>query len=235
MKFDYFLIAFIFVIILEDVELYKFQVYITNLYIKQAKEQGIFYAVVQRYIQSLNTSMELSLIFAVPDKANYRRHPQLCVDREIRVGNLIYAVLGDFNLLRNTNLSIEQILELVHDVSNVFPNADEEQTEYSLSELGFARRQETRNTIRSSIITFSGPTETVSIFMCRRIGLIRSILHPDSFITNAVMEENDTCVLTTTTDPDSVWKYRYVGGEICQVDINDVTRSIEPLANQMVW
>ncbi|XP_050421427.1 uncharacterized protein LOC126833891 [Adelges cooleyi] len=151
---------------------------------------------------------DISYIFAVPEKAN--RLSQYCIDRETA-----------------TRQQLSSLMTIPVPIFNEVPDMT------LLPGLGTKRRGIVRNAMQTVINGFS-EEESMDKNLCRSLGLLRSVLDPESFINSFLIEVGTCIVISTIKGIVKSSKYKYVGGVILQVQINDTNRT-EPLSYEKAW
>ncbi|XP_050421378.1 uncharacterized protein LOC126833859 [Adelges cooleyi] len=188
---------------------YTKRVTLTNFYISKADEEEKLPDLIEKFIRGDVSSEEISYMFAVPEKAN--RHLQHSIRREKIIRNVLSNLM---------EVPVPSKTVGVPDMT-------------LLPGLGFQRRELTKDAIRSLIFKLSSvPAEIIDRFLCRSIGLLRSVQDPDSFITSDVIERGTCNLISTIGDVVKSSKYKYVDGVVLQVEIGG-TNQTEPLFNQL--
>ncbi|XP_050421389.1 uncharacterized protein LOC126833869 [Adelges cooleyi] len=171
---------------------------------------GMMADLIEEFVRRDLPIEEISYMFAVPEKAN--RHLQHSIDREFEIRHQL-----------STLMAIP-----VPPITRTDPVPDMT----LLPGLGTERRGIVRNAMQIVIQKFS--LGTMDNNLCRSLGLLRSVLDPESYINSFNIELGTCMVVSTIGDTVKSSKYKYVGGVILQVQINDTNRT-EPLSYEKAW
>ncbi|XP_050421415.1 uncharacterized protein LOC126833883 [Adelges cooleyi] len=179
-----------------------------NYVLQQCQEENLPY-VIEVVVRADQTIEDISYTFAVPEKAN--RLSDQSLNREGRLRSQLRSFLRTI-----PDLPITQQV----------PDAR------LLPDLGIKRRETVRNVMEAVISKLS--LGTMDNNLCRSLGLLRSVLDPESFI-NSFNINLGVCVVTSTIgDTVKSSKYKYVRGKILQVQINDTNKS-QLLSYKRAW
>ncbi|XP_050436330.1 uncharacterized protein LOC126843036 [Adelges cooleyi] len=142
---------------------------------------------------------ELSYMFAVPDKAD--TNLQQSIDREVEIRNE----------LSNISTIPEPVFDEVADIS-------------LLSGLGAERRVLDRYAMRVAIRKLL-KKKTMDEQLCRSLGLLRSVLDPESYITSFRIQCETCIIISSASNPPNSSKFKYIDGVLCQVQIGVTNRT----------
>ncbi|XP_050421402.1 uncharacterized protein LOC126833876 [Adelges cooleyi] len=179
-----------------------------NYVLEQCQEEHLP-DVIAVFVRGEQPIEDISYTFAVPNKANRLSDQSMRRERILR--SRLRSFIGTFPDLP---------------ITRQVPDAR------LLPDLGIKRRETVRNVMEAVIPRLS--LGTMDSNLCRSLGLLRSVLDPESFI-NSFNINLGVCVVTSTIgDTVKSSKFKYVGGVIVQVQINGTNRT-EPLSYSRAW
>ncbi|XP_050423374.1 uncharacterized protein LOC126835128 [Adelges cooleyi] len=195
MKLFFILILYAFANVLTvDVANYKENVFVANLYTEQALNAGVLPEIIKGVVcGNRHTMGELAIMFVVPERAD-PDHLVECTRLQVDLRKEIHVAFYNLQVTQAKKPVPNRISYILKNPSVKglnFENAD-------LLHFGAIRRKLTQDVIKSVVIDTSIKKETQLAFekYCLLMGLISCTEGRDYFIIDAVINDDEECVLT---------------------------------------